>query len=114
MSTSISGRFPLIDDPLEYLWRIAVALAEKQSFRFSAKCGAILREQIKSGLEVHRVGRYEFKERCQEAEANLAKLIQQMIAEQLKSEPASRILQESALLKSLYTCKLSPSLWPFC
>jgi hypothetical protein len=108
------NRSPLIDDPLNYLWRFAIASAGQHNFRFSPECAAHLREQIKSGLEVHRVGRYEFKERCTEAEANLAKLVEYMIAEQIAHQPASRILPESVLFNALHHSKLCPGLWPLC
>jgi hypothetical protein len=114
MPAVIPDRSPLIDDPSNYLWRISVTLAGNQHFHFSTECAAKLREQIKSGLEVHRVGLYEFKERCTEAEANLAKLVEYMIAEQIAHQPASRILPESVLFNALHHSKLCPGLWPFC
>ena len=104
----------LIRDPATHLWRFAVSIAARQKFKFSGKCTANLKERIKAGLKDHKVGRYEFRDRAAEAEANIEKLVQLMITEEQSRDPSSRILGEPGLFSALYGCKLCPGLWPLC
>jgi hypothetical protein len=104
----------LIRDPASHLWRLAVAIAARQKFKFSGECATNLKERIKAGLKDHKVGRYEFRDRAAEAEANIEKLVHLMITEGQSRDPASQILGEAGLFSALYGCKLCPGLWPLC
>jgi hypothetical protein len=75
----------LTRDPAPYMWEVAVTMAAKPKFRFSPQCEAGLKEQFKSGLEVYKVGLYEFRERIKEAETNIEKLVPMIMA---KKSPA--------------------------
>jgi hypothetical protein len=55
------------------MWEVPVTMAAKPKFRFSPRWEAGLKEQLKSGLEVYKVGLYEFRERIKEAETNIEK-----------------------------------------
>ena len=105
---------PLIRDPANHLWRLAVGIATRQKFKFSRECAANLKERIKAGLKDHKVGRYEFRDRAAEAEANIEKLVQLMITEEQSRDASSQILSEPGLFSALYGCKLCPGLWPLC
>jgi hypothetical protein len=102
----------LTRDPASYRWEVAVTMAAKQKFRFSPQREAGLKEQFKSGLEVHEVGLYEFRERIKEAETNIEKLVQMIIGEEIARDPASRLLHESSMFAALYARELCPVLWP--
>jgi hypothetical protein len=104
----------LIRDPATHLWRLAVAIAARQKFKFSSECAANLKERIKAGLKDQKVGLYEFRDRAAEAEANIEKLLQLMITEEQSRNPSSQMLGEAALFRALYGCKLCPGLWPLC
>jgi hypothetical protein len=104
----------LIRDPATHLWRLAVAIAARQKFKFSSECAANLKEQIKAGLKDQKVGLYEFRDRAAEAEANIEKLLQLMITEEQSRNPSSQLLGEAALFSALYGRKLCPGLWPLC
>jgi hypothetical protein len=52
----------LTKDPAEYMWKLAVKIAAKQAFHFSPECEANLKERLKAGLEVYKIGLYEFRE----------------------------------------------------
>jgi hypothetical protein len=104
----------LTRDPALYMWEVAVTMAAKQKFRFSPECEAGLKEQFKCGLEVYKVGLYEFRERIKEAEANIENLVQTIIGEEIARDPASQLLHESSMFAALYTRKLCPGLWPLC
>jgi len=104
----------LIRDPATHLWKLAVAIAARQKFKFSGECAANLKERIQAGLKVHKVGLYEFRDRAAEADANIEKLLQLMITEEQSRDASSRILSEPGLFSALYGCKLCPGLWPLC
>jgi hypothetical protein len=104
----------LIRDPAAHLWAIAVRTAATRQFLFSDRCKANLREKLDSGLKMHKVGSYEFRERQTEAEENIKKLVGVMIDQELATTPDSRLLQESSVHGALYGQKLCPGLWPIC
>jgi|ERR1700722_7231310 hypothetical protein len=104
----------LTQDPAEYMWKLAVEIAAKQGFHFSPECEANLKERLKAGLEVYKIGLYEFRERIKEAEESIEKLVQLTINEEITSNPASRFLHEPSMFAALYTRKLCPGLWPLC
>jgi hypothetical protein len=79
-----------------------------------AQCEAGLKEQFKSGLEVYKVGLYEFRERIKEAETNIEKLVQMIIGEEIARHPASPLHHESSMFAALYARELCPALWPLC
>jgi hypothetical protein len=119
MSSSTAKSFTasqplLIRDPATHLWALAVAIAARQKFKFSAECAANLKERIKAGLKDRKVGLYEFRDRAEEAETNITKLVQLMITEEQSLDPGSQTLSEPALFSALYGCKLCPGLWPLC
>lgn len=104
----------LIRDPAAHLWAVAVRTAATRQFVFSDGCKASLEEKLKSGLKMHKVGSYEFRERQTEAEENLKKLVGVMIDQELATAPDSRLLQESSVHGALYGQHLCPGLWPLC
>jgi hypothetical protein len=100
--------------PASYMWEVAVTMAAQQKFRFSPQCEAGLKEQFKSGLEVYKVGLYEFRERIKEAETKIEKLVQMIIGEEIARDPASPLLHESSMFAALYARELCPGLWLLC
>jgi hypothetical protein len=88
----------LTRDPAPYMWEVAVTMAAKQKFCFSPQCEAGLKEQFKSGLEVYKVGLYEFRERIKEAETNIEKLVPMIIGEEIARQPASQLFHNGACL----------------
>jgi hypothetical protein len=104
----------LTQDPAEYMWKLAVKIAAKQAFHFSPECESNLKERLKAGLEVYKIGLYEFRERIKEAEESIEKLVQLTINEEITSNPASRFLHEPSMFAALYARKLCPGLWPLC
>jgi len=104
----------LAKDPAAHMWQVAVRIAAGQKFHFSPECEAGLKERLKAGLEVHKVGLYEFRERIKEAETSIEKLVQLTISEEKARDPASRLLHEPSMFAALYTRKLCPGLWPVC
>jgi hypothetical protein len=104
----------LTKDPAAYMWEVAVKIAAKQEFRFSPECEANLKERLKAGLEVYKIGLYEFRERIKEAELSIEKLVDLTISEEIASNPASQLLHEPSLFAALYARKLCPGLWPIC
>jgi hypothetical protein len=104
----------LTRDPAAYMWQVAVKVAAKQEFRFSPECEANLKERLKAGLEVYKIGLYEFRERIKEAELSIEKLVDVTISEEIASNPASRVLHEPSMFTALYARKLCPGLWPLC
>jgi hypothetical protein len=105
---------PLTKDPAVYLWEVAVSTAAKHKFRFSPECEANLKERLKAGLLVYKVGLYEFRERLNEAEEGIEKLILATIEQEIARDPAAMLLQETSMFHALYTRKLCPGLWPLC
>ena len=104
----------LTKDPAEYMWKLAVKIAATQAFDFSPECEANLKERLKAGLEVYKIGWYEFRERIKEAEESIEKLVQLTINEEITSNPGSRLLHEPSMFAALYTRNLCPGLWPLC
>jgi hypothetical protein len=104
----------LTKDPAAHMWQVAVKTAAEQKFRFSPECEANLKERFKAGLEVYKVGLYEFRERIKEAETNIEKLVQLIISEEIARDPTSQLLHEPSMFDALYTRKLCPGLWPIC
>jgi hypothetical protein len=88
----------LTRDPAPYMWEVAVTMAAKPKFRFSPQREAGLKEQFKSGLEVYKVGLYEFRERIKEAETNIEKLVPMIIGEEIARQPASQLFHNGACL----------------
>jgi hypothetical protein len=105
---------PLTKDPAAHMWQLAVRIAARQKFRFSPECEAGLKERFTAGLEVYKVGLYEFRERIAEAEESIEKLVQLTISEEIASNPASQLLHEPSMFAALYARKLCPGLWPIC
>ena len=105
---------PLTKDPAAHLWDVAVRTAAKQKFRFAAECEANLKERLGSGIEVYKVGLYEFRDRIKEAEASIETLVQLTISEEIASDPTSQLLHEPSMSTALYARKLCPGLWPLC
>jgi hypothetical protein len=89
------------------MWEVAVTMAAKQEFRFSPQCEAGLKEQFKSGLEVYKVGLYEFRERIKEAETNIEKLVPMIIGEEIAPACVAASSQ-SSMFAALYARKLCP------
>ncbi|MGB6676646.1 MAG: hypothetical protein WBE44_08155 [Terriglobales bacterium] len=110
----MATRPPLTEDPKEFLWRWAVRTAAKRKFRFSRECEANLKERLKSGLGIYKVGLYEFRERLEEAEASIEKLIDLTIREEIARDPDSHLLHEPSMFAALYSGKLCSGLWPLC
>ena len=104
----------IIRHPDLYLWNVALEAARARDYQFSIRCEEYFRAQVKSGLEVSKVGMYEFAERVPEARANVEKLVAEMISEEAASDPNSRLLHDSAMFNALYHRKLCPGLWPLC
>ena len=104
----------IIKHPSGFLWGAAVRKAARHRFKFSIVCENSFKERIKSGLEVHKVGLYEFAERKAEAQDNIEKLVGAMIAAQLAKDPTVDILDEWTIFHALYDDKLCPGLWPIC
>ena len=73
-----------------------------------------LQRRLKSGLELHKVGLYEFAERKTEAQGNIEKLVRAMINAQLTKDPAVDILDEWTIFQRSLRQKLCPGLWPIC
>jgi hypothetical protein len=104
----------LIHHPEAFLWGAAEKAATAREFRFSLRCEAALKDHIHSGMELHRVGRFEFKERANEAAANMQKLVDLMIDVELSLDRYAEFIQESTLFIALYQYELCPGLWPLC
>ncbi|HYK49933.1 MAG TPA: hypothetical protein VEU94_09415 [Terriglobales bacterium] len=104
----------IIKHPTGFLWGAAVRTAARHRFKFSIQCEACFKERLKSGLEVNKVGLYEFAERKAEAQANIEKLVRAMINAQLAKDPAIDILSEWTIFHALYDDKLCPGFWPIC
>jgi hypothetical protein len=104
----------LTKDPAAYMWKLAVKIAAEQKFHFAPPCEASLKERCKAGLQVYKVGLYEFRERITEAEESIKKLVDLTISEEIASNPTSRILDEPSMFAALYARKLCPGLWPIC
>ena len=104
----------IIKHPSGFLWGAAVRSAARHRFKFSIQCENSLKERLKSGLQVNKVGLYEFTERKSEAQANIEKLIGVMINAQLAKSPTVDILDEWTIFYALYEEKLCPGLWPIC
>jgi hypothetical protein len=110
----MSLELALTKDPAGYMWKLALQIAAEQKFHFSPECEAALKERFKAGLQVYKIGLYEFRERTKEAEESIAKLVGLTISEEIASNPTSRILHEPSMFAALYARKLCPGLWPIC
>lgn len=104
----------IIKHPSGFLWGAAVRSAARHRFKFAIQCENSFKDQLKSGLEVNKVGLYEFTERRSEAQANIEKLVGAMINAQLAKDPTVDILDEWTIFHALYEEKLCPGLWPIC
>ncbi|HEX3353939.1 MAG TPA: hypothetical protein VHS34_14060 [Terriglobales bacterium] len=104
----------IIKHPSGFLWGAAVRLAARHRFKISMACENALKERFKSGLEINKVGLYEFTERKSEAQGNIEKLLGAMIKAQLAKNPADDVLEEWTIFHALYDDKLCPGLWPIC
>ena len=96
------------------MWGTAVRAAARHQFKISMRCESVLKEQLKSGLEVNKVGLHEFAERKTEAQSNVEKLVRAMINAQLTKDPAIDVLDEWTIFHVLHDEKLCPGLWPIC
>jgi hypothetical protein len=92
----------LTRDPAPYMWEVPVTMAAKPKFRFSPQCEAGLKEQLKSGLEVDKVGLYEFRERIKEAETNIEKLVPMIIGEEIAPRSCVAASSQSSMFAALY------------
>ena len=104
----------IVKHPSGFLWGAAVRAAARHQFKISIRCENAFKEQIKSGLEVNKVGLYEFTERKGEAQSNIEKLVSAMVNAQLAKDPTVDILDEWTISHALYGEKLCPGLWPIC
>ena len=104
----------IIQHPSGFLWGAAVRAAARHRFKISMRCESALKERLKSGLEVHRVGLYEFTQRKSEAQNNVERLISAMINAQLAKDPKIDVLDDWTIFHALYEEKLCPGLWPIC
>jgi len=104
----------IVKHPSGFLWGAAVRSAARHRFKFSIHCESSFKERIRSGLEVHKVGLYEFGERKAEAQGNIEKLVSAMINAQLARDPTVDVLDEWTIFHALYEKKLCPGLWPIC
>jgi hypothetical protein len=104
----------LVKHPSGYMWGAAVRAAARYRIKFSLPCENNFKERLRSGLDVHKVGLYEFAERKSEAQKNIEKLIRVMIDAQFTRDPAAEILEDWTIDHALYHEKLCPGLWPLC
>jgi hypothetical protein len=104
----------IVKHPSGFLWGAAVRAAARRRFKISMRCENAFKERIKSGLEVNKVGLYEFSERKTEAQSNVEKLIAAMINAQVTKDPTVDLLDEWTISHALYGEKLCPGLWPIC
>jgi hypothetical protein len=110
----MAGDPSLIQYPSGFLWGAALRAVARRRFKISIPCENALKQQIKSGLDVNRVGLSEFTERKAEAQSNIEKLIATMINAQLAKDPKAEILDDWTVPHALYDEKLCPALWPIC
>jgi hypothetical protein len=108
------GKSPLIRNPSGFIWGAAVRAAGRHRFKFSLGCESSFKERVRAGLEMFRVGLYEFAERKDEAQDNVEKLVRAMVHAQLEKDPTVDILHEWTIASALYEQKLCPGLWPIC
>jgi len=104
----------MIQNPSGFLWGTAVRAAARHQFKISMRCESVLKEQMNSGLEVNKVGLYEFAERKNEAQGNVEKLISAMVNAQLAKDPTIDVLDEWTMFHAMHDDKLCPGLWPIC
>ena len=110
----MAGDPSIIQYPSGFLWGAALRAMARRRFKISIQCEDALKGQIKSGLEVNRVGLHEFTERKAEAQSNIEKLIATMINAQLAKDPKADTLDDWTVPHALYDEKLCPALWPIC
>jgi hypothetical protein len=104
----------IIQHPSGFLWGAAVRSAARHRFKISMRCESAFKERLKAGLQVNKVGLYEFTERKTEAQSNVEKLVTAMINAQIAKDPKIDILDEWTVVHALYDEKLCPGLWPIC
>jgi len=108
------GDSPLIRNPSGFLWGAAVRAAGRHRFKFSLRCESSFKECVRTGLEIYKVGLYEFTERKNEAQSNVEKLVRTMVRAQLEKDSTADILDDWTISYALYEGKLCPGLWPIC
>jgi hypothetical protein len=104
----------LIQHPSGFLWGAAIRAAARHRFRISMRCESALKERLKSGLELNKVGMREFTDRKSEAQSNVEKLIAAMINAQLAKDPTVDVLDAWTIHHALDEEKLCPGLWSIC
>jgi hypothetical protein len=104
----------IIQHPSWFLWGAAVRAAARHRFKISMRCESALKERLKSGLEVNKVGLYEFTERKNQAQSNVEKLISAMINAQMAKDPTVDTLDDWTIFHALHDGRLCPGLWPIC
>jgi hypothetical protein len=100
----------------ERLWITAQYLAREAGMEYSVPCAAIVRDFVRAGthnmVREKRTGEHDFDE----ADANLGRLVQAMVAEARRmpnpraSVPGPVLIREGAFVKAKEICPL----WPFC
>jgi hypothetical protein len=104
----------MIQNPSVFLWGTAVRAPSRHQFKISMRCESVLKEQLKSGLEVNKVGLQEFAERKNEAQSNVEKLISAIVNAQLAKDPTIDVLDDWTMFHVMHDEKLCPGLWPIC
>jgi hypothetical protein len=104
----------MIQNPSGFLWGTAVRAAARHQFKISMGCESALKERLKSGLEVNKVGLKEFAKRKSEAQNNVERLISAMVNAQLAKDPTIDVLDDWTIFHALHDEKLCPGLWPIC
>src|SRR5690349_14772680 len=92
----------IIQHPSGFLWGAAVRAAARHRFKISMRCESALKERLKSGLEVNKVGLYEFTERKNQAQSNVEKLISAMINAQMAKDPTVDTLDDWTIFHALH------------
>ncbi len=100
----------------ERLWITAQYLAKEAGMDYSVPCAAIVRDFVRAGthnmVREKRTGEHDFEE----ADSNLARLVDVMVAEANRlpnpraSLPGPLLIREGAFVKAKAICPL----WPFC
>lgn len=100
----------------ERLWITAQYLAREAGMEYSVPCAAVVRDFVRAGthnmVREKRTGEHDFEE----ADANLGRLVQAMVAETRRmpnpraAVPGPVLIREGAFVKAKTICPL----WPFC
>ncbi len=104
----------IIQHPSGFLWGAAVRSAARHRFKISMRCESAFKERLKAGLQVNKVGLYEFTERKTEDQSNVEKLVTAMINAQIAKDPKIDILDEWTIFHAYMTRNYCPGLWPIC